>query len=54
MGEILEDMTNTSRDKIEKFMKSLETAEEEEETQTLEEAREKGWIFSIAEKEMLV
>ena len=46
MGEILEDMTKTSRDKIEKYMKSIETAEEEEETQTLEEARERGdWLF---------
>ena len=42
MGEILEDMTKTSRDKIERCMKSLETAEEEEETQNLEEARERG------------
>ena len=34
MGEILEDMTKTSRDKMGKCMKSIETAEEEEETQT--------------------
>ena len=46
MGEILEDMTKTSRDKIEKYMKPIETVEEEEETQTLEEARERGdWLF---------
>ena len=32
MGESLEDMTKTSRDKIEKYMKPIETAEEEEET----------------------
>ena len=42
MGEILEDMTKASRDKIEKYS----VLHDEEETQTLEEARERGdWLF---------
>ena len=46
MGEILEDMTKASRDKIEKYSVPAEDMEDEEETQTLEEARERGdWLF---------
>ena len=46
MGEILEDMTKASRDKIEKYSVPVEDMEDEEETQTLEEARERGdWLF---------
>ena len=38
MGEILEDMTKASRDKIEKYSVPEEDMENEDETQTLEEA----------------
>ena len=48
MGEVLEDMTKTSRDRIEKYAK--EPLDDEEldalETHTLDEARERGdWLF---------
>ena len=46
MGEILEDMTKASRDKIERYSVPEEDMEDEDETQTLEEARERGdWLF---------
>ena len=44
MGEVLEDMTRASRDRIEKFIK--QEVEDEDEPRTLEEAREQGdWLF---------
>ena len=46
MGEILEDMTRSSREKIEKYTAPLEGAEEDENTLNLEEARIRGdWLF---------
>ena len=46
MGEILEDVTKASRDKIEKYSVPEEDMEDGDETQTLEEARERGdWLF---------
>ena len=46
MGEILEDMTKASRDKIERYSVPEEDMEDEGETQTLKEARERGdWLF---------
>ena len=46
MGQILEDMTKTSRERIEKYQKSPDEVENEEETQNLEEAMERGdWLF---------
>ena len=49
MGEILEDMTKASREKIEKYTAIAENAEAEEETMNLEEARENGdWLFIFA------
>ena len=46
MGQILEDMTKTSRERIEKYEKNPDEVENEEETQNLEEARERGaWLF---------
>ena len=46
MGEILEDMTRASREKIEKYTAPIGGAEEEENTMNLEEARENGdWLF---------
>ena len=48
MGEILKDMTKASRDKIEKYSVPVEDMEDEDETQTLEEARERGdWLFIL-------
>ena len=42
MGEILEDMTRASREKIEKYTAPIGGAEEEENTMNLEEAWENG------------
>ncbi len=45
MGAVLEDMTKSSRERIEKFRRELED-EGDEGTRTLEEARERGdWLF---------
>ena len=44
MGEVMEDMTRASRDRIEKFI--MQEAEDEDEPRTLEDAREQGdWLF---------
>ena len=46
MGAVLEDMTKSSRERIEKFRRELED-EDDEGTRTLEEARERGdWLSS--------
>ena len=46
MGEILEDMTRASREKIEKYTAPIGGAEEEENTMNLEEVPENGdWPF---------
>ena len=45
MDEILEDMTRSSREKLEQYTAPLEGAEEDENTLNLEEARIKGdWL----------
>ncbi len=45
MGEILEDMTKTSRDRIEKYQR-VPQDEDDEDALTLDEARERGdWLF---------
>ena len=48
INKILEDMTKASRDKIEKYNVPVERMEDEEETQTLEEARERGESCSFS------
>ena len=46
MGEILEDMTKSSRDKFEKYMLPLNEAVEADDTINVKEARENGdWLF---------
>ena len=47
MGEVLEDMTKTSRDRVEKYVKVIEEGDENEGlATTLDEARELGdWLF---------
>ena len=45
MGEVLEDMTKTSRDRIEKYRREP-ADEDDEDVTTLDEARERGdWLF---------
>ena len=45
MGEVLEDMTKTSRERIEKFRREPQ-GEDDEDALTLDEARERGdWLF---------
>ena len=46
MGQILEDMTKASRERIEKYQVNPDNVENDEEPQNLEEARERGdWLF---------
>ena len=46
MGQILEDMTKASRERIEKYQVNPDNVENDEESQNLEEARERGdWLF---------
>ena len=46
MGEILEDMTKSSRDKVEKYMLPLNEVVEVDDTKNVKEARENGdWLF---------
>ena len=46
MGQILEDMTKASRKRIEKYQVNPDNVENDEESQNLEEARERGdWLF---------
>ena len=46
MGQILEDMTKASRERIEKYQVNPDNVENEEGSQNLEEARERGdWLF---------
>ena len=47
MGQILEDMTKASRERIEKYQVNPDNVENDEESQNLEEARERGdWLYS--------
>ena len=45
MGEILEDMTMASREKIEKYTAPIGGAEEEENTMNLESRDNGDWVF---------
>ena len=46
MGQILEDMTKASSERIEKYQVNPDNVENEEESQNLEQARERGdWLF---------
>ena len=46
MGQILEDMTKASNERIEKYQVNPDDVENDEESQNLEEARERGdWLF---------
>ena len=46
MGQILEDITKASRERIVKYQVHPDSVENEEESQNLEEARERGdWLF---------
>ena len=46
MGQILEDMTKISCERIEKYQKNQDEVEDEEGTQNPVEARERGdWLY---------